>query len=118
MVNQELTTKEIVEKDFDTKLRGYDPDEVDAFLDAIIRDYDAFLTEINHLREENTMLEDKLQRAEKEQNSYTHPVNESAEMAMEQNEQVAQNTSNYDILKRLSNLEREVFGEKLNKGDE
>ncbi|HLR92812.1 MAG TPA: DivIVA domain-containing protein, partial [Atopostipes sp.] len=34
-----LTQREIVDKDFSKKVRGYDPEEVDEFLDIIIQDY-------------------------------------------------------------------------------
>ena len=35
-----LTTKDILEKDFKIDTRGYRPQEVDKFLDIIIRDYE------------------------------------------------------------------------------
>ena len=38
-----ITPKEIEEKDFSRKLRGYDEDEVDEFLDEIILDLQALL---------------------------------------------------------------------------
>lgn len=37
-----LTAKEILEKDFKQGFRGYDQDEVDKFLDLIIKDYENF----------------------------------------------------------------------------
>ena len=46
--------KDILDKKFKNKVRGYDPDEVDEFLDGIIRDYEAFTNEIDRLKEENT----------------------------------------------------------------
>ena len=48
--------KDILDKKFKNKVRGYDPDEVDEFLDGIIRDYEAFTNEIDRLKEENTKL--------------------------------------------------------------
>ena len=36
----ELTTKDILEKEFKIDTRGYRPQEVDKFLDIIIRDYE------------------------------------------------------------------------------
>ncbi|MHA0856089.1 DivIVA domain-containing protein [Paenibacillus sp. CMAA1364] len=39
----------IHEKEFNNKLRGYDPDEVDAFLDEIIKDYERFYATISDL---------------------------------------------------------------------
>ena len=39
-----LTGKEILEKDFKVDTRGYRPQEVDKFLDLVIRDYDTFMS--------------------------------------------------------------------------
>lgn len=41
----------IHQKDFQIKFRGYDPDEVDAFLDEIIKDYSQFYAVISDLLE-------------------------------------------------------------------
>ncbi|WP_223901759.1 DivIVA domain-containing protein [Lactobacillus laiwuensis] len=38
----QLSTKDILKKQFRTKVKGLDPDEVDAFLDKVIADYDTF----------------------------------------------------------------------------
>ncbi|SEI49734.1 DivIVA domain-containing protein [Alkalibacterium gilvum] len=97
-----MTQKEILEKDFKTKMRGYDPTEVDEFLDVVIRDYDDFQKEIEQLKAENDRLLDK--------------VDEQAKQMSTQNSSSSQTNSaisNFDILKRLSNLERHVFGSKL-----
>ena len=37
-----LSTQDILKKQFRTKVKGIDPDEVDAFLDQVIADYDTF----------------------------------------------------------------------------
>ena len=37
-----LTGKDILEKEFKIDTRGYRPQEVDKFLDVIIRDYEEF----------------------------------------------------------------------------
>lgn len=39
----ELSPKEILAEKFTKNVRGYDPDEVDAFLDKVILDYQSFL---------------------------------------------------------------------------
>ncbi|MFB5265219.1 DivIVA domain-containing protein [Paenibacillus enshidis] len=39
----------IHQKQFKTKMRGYDPDEVDAFLDEVIKDYERFYANIADL---------------------------------------------------------------------
>ncbi len=97
----QLTAKDILEKDFKSGFRGYDQDDVDKFLDVVIKDYENFENEIDHLRQENTRLRREMDRMSEQQKrqqtrSQTQPGN-----------------TNYDILKRLSNLEKHVFGSKL-----
>jgi DivIVA domain-containing protein len=89
-----LTAKDILEKEFKTSMRGYKQEEVDQFLDLIIKDYEAFQSQIEELKLENTRLKKQLEET-KRQN--VQPVG----------------TTNFDILKRLSNLEKHVFGNKL-----
>lgn len=96
-----LTSKDILEKDFKTAMRGYNQEEVDEFLDIIIQDYDAFKVEIERLQQEI----DRLKKAPAEQ-----PKTRSVQAVP--NHQV-----NYDVLKRLSNLEKAVFGKKFAESD-
>ena len=101
-----LTQREIVDKDFKTKLRGYDSEEVDEFLDLIIQDYKSFQDEIDELKTEVERLVGELDETSK-QSDYRV-----------QNQGTNQSTvTNFDILKRLSNLERHVFGSKLDEED-
>lgn len=90
----QLTSKDILEKDFKTAMRGYNQEEVDEFLDIIIKDYKVFQKKIEELQLEN-------ERLRKNSNQMR------TRAAVQPNHQV-----NYDILKRLSNLEKEVFGRK------
>jgi DivIVA domain-containing protein len=88
-----LTAKEILEKDFKASLRGYNHDQVDQFLDLVIKDYETFHQEYEKLEQENLRLKKQFE----EQQRKTTPAG----------------NMNYDILKRLSNLEKHVFGSKL-----
>ena len=97
-----LTQREIVDKDFDTKLRGYDPEEVDEFLDLIIQDYKSFQDEIDGLKADVDRLIEDLDESSKQ--SDVRAQSQSANQST---------VTNFDILKRLSNLERHVFGSKL-----
>lgn len=97
----QLSGKDIFEKEFKTAMRGYSQDQVDEFLDLVIQDYDAFNQEIKRLQQEN----EKLRKSSTEQHTRTR--------APQQNTQV-----NYDVLKRLSNLEKAVFGKKLSNSAE
>jgi DivIVA domain-containing protein len=91
-----LTAKDILEKEFKTGVRGYKQEDVDKFLDLIIKDYATFHQEVEDLQQDNLRLRKQLEDTSKRQ-------------------QVAQpaGTTNFDILKRLSNLEKQVFGNKL-----
>ncbi|AWI12657.1 MULTISPECIES: cell division regulator GpsB [Bacillaceae] len=93
--NIQLTPKDILEKEFKTSMRGYNQEEVDKFLDIIIKDYENFNKEIETLVFENQKLKKQLEEARRQ------PVQTTG-------------ATNFDILKRLSNLEKHVFGNKLN----
>lgn len=93
--------KEILEKEFKTSMRGYNQTEVDEFLDVVIRDYEAFQSEINNLRSENDRLVNKLDETSRGGSSSVSGGGSTTTV------------TNFDILKRLSNLERHVFGSKL-----
>ncbi|OIJ11203.1 cell division protein DivIVA [Anaerobacillus alkalilacustris] len=93
----QLSPKEILEKEFKTSLKGYNQDEVDKFLDTVIKDYEQFQKRIELLENENAKLK---KEAEKNTEQQTR-------------QGVTQGNTNYDILKRLSNLEKHVFGNKL-----
>ncbi|MFD1038649.1 cell division regulator GpsB [Virgibacillus byunsanensis] len=90
----QLTGKEILEKNFKTAMRGYHQEEVDEFLDTVIQDYEAFQQEIEQLRQENDRLKKQSDNTRTRSTTPNHQVN-------------------YDILKRLSNLEKSVFGKKF-----
>ncbi|NRD80525.1 cell division regulator GpsB [Bacillus sp. BRMEA1] len=92
-----LTAKDILEKEFKTGVRGYKQEEVDKFLDLVIKDYGTFHQEIEDLQQENLRLRKQLEEASKRQQPVAQPAG----------------TTNFDILKRLSNLEKHVFGNKL-----
>lgn len=95
-----LTVKQILDQDFKSSLRGYNPDEVDKFLDMIIQDYESFNRRIEELEQENEQYRRNARRVQ-EQTHKQPPV------------QPAMQGTNYDILQRLSRLEKEVFGNKL-----
>jgi len=98
-----LTAKDILEKDFKTSVRGYKPEDVDKFLDLIIKDYETFHQTIEDLQHE-------IMRLKKQ-------ADDSSSYRRQQPSQPLQpttGTTNFDILKRLSNFEKHVFGSKLN----
>ncbi|WP_099158322.1 cell division regulator GpsB [Virgibacillus ndiopensis] len=94
----QLNGKDILEKNFKTAMRGYNQEEVDEFLDTIIQDYEAFEQEIDRLKQENERLKKQSDQTRTRSTAPNHQVN-------------------YDILKRLSNLEKAVFGKKYADAD-
>ncbi|WP_290490834.1 MULTISPECIES: cell division regulator GpsB [unclassified Aerococcus] len=103
MADRNLTTKDILQKEFKPALRGFNTEEVDEFLDLIIRDYESYEKEIASLKNE-------LERAK-----HSTGLSESGRQATNQRSKSttvpqSKGTTNYDILRRLSKLEKAVFG--------
>lgn len=100
-----FSARDILQKEFKTKVRGYDPVEVDEFLDNVIKDYETYNQELLALKEENHRLVNKVDQLTQNQATLSR---------MKQTESPkATGVTNFDILKRLSNLEKHVFGSKL-----
>lgn len=55
-----LTPLDIHNKEFSKKMRGYDEDQVNEFLDQIIKDYEALIRENKELQNKVASLEDRL----------------------------------------------------------
>lgn len=98
-----LTPGEILNHDFKIDARGYRPQEVDKYLDMIIRDYTEYnniikdlKSQINDLTSDNYTLKQEI-RALKEELSV-------------QSEETNKQVTNIDLLKRISNLEKIVYG--------
>ena len=109
MANLIYSPKDILQQEFKTKMRGYDPVEVDEFLDNIIKDYESYNKEILALQEENDRLTAKIDQLSK---------NQAIASRVQQEAPKSQTVTNFDMLKRLSNLEKEVFGKKLDRESE
>ncbi|MBF1211606.1 MAG: cell division regulator GpsB [Granulicatella sp.] len=108
MARISLSTKDILQKQFKRSFRGFDIEEVDAFLDLIIRDYDTFQKEISFLQAENERLLTKVDELSRQ--ATVSKVNRSSNVS-------SSGVTNFDILKRLSNLEKHVFDSKLEEGN-
>ena len=101
-----LTPEDIYEKDFKVDARGYRPQEVDNFLDLIIKDYGEFIKiihayekEYQTLSKENRELKNEIRRLETK---------------LEEEETVSSSggqsrVSNIDLLRRISQLEKIVY---------
>lgn len=98
----ELTTNDILEKEFKIDARGYRPQEVDKYLDIIIKDYTEYEklirkydNELRSVLEENAKLKSEIRNLK------------STLSVAENNKGV----TNVDILRRLGELEKIVYGE-------
>lgn len=100
-----LTPDDILEKEFKIDTRGYRLKEVDSFLDLIISDYNTFIEIIKKQEREKDELTDEVLRLKQELRDANVNV-EIAKMSSHETNSV----SNVDILKRLSNLEKVIFG--------
>ena len=97
-----LTPKDILEKEFKIDTRGYRPQEVDQFLDLVIKDYVDFeattkrlVTEIKALESDNAKLKAEIRN-----------LKASLDIANSN-----KGVTNVDLLKRISDLEKVVYGE-------
>jgi len=105
MINSEieLSSKDILSKEFKIDTRGYRPQEVDRFLDIIIKDYETYnrilkeaIKERQELIDENIALKQDLRNLRAKLELVANTSNDSS-------------SSTADVLRRLSNLEKIVY---------
>lgn len=101
-----LTPQEILEKEFKIDARGYRPQEVDKFLDMVIRDYAEYISIIKKLEKDIKDLTDDNIKLKQE----IRKLNEELTARKEANNDSKSNITNLDLLKRISQLEKVVFG--------
>lgn len=106
-----FTAKDIFDQDFKREVRGYSKDEVNEFLDDVIKDYETYAALVKELREENARLREELAQKAQEtpQTPQTSPIVSTATQEFPQ----VTTATNFDILKRLNRLEKEVFGKQI-----
>jgi len=101
-----LTGKDILEKEFKIDTRGYRPQEVDKFLDIIIRDYEEFFAIIKDIEnEKKDLIEDNIKLKQEIRNLRT-----KLSVLQEEGSSSNSGVSNSDLLRRLSNLEKIIYG--------
>ena len=98
-----LSAKEILEKDFKIDARGYRMQEVDKFLDLVIRDYNEFTSIIDQLEEEKEQLLNDIMRLKQE----IRTIKTNLEVVKGKGER---EITNVDIIRRISQLEKYVYG--------
>ena len=100
----ELSPQDILEKEFKIDTRGYRLKEVDQFLDTIIGDYEKFYTIINDLEKEKADLLGEIMNLKQELRN----LKANAEIIGKNNDMPE--VTNVDLLRRLSKLEKMVYG--------
>jgi len=98
-----LTSRDILEKEFKIDTRGYRPQEVDRYLDIIIKDYEEMKSIINDLeRDKKELLEDNIRLKQDIRNLRT-----KLDVLTENSDDGV--TTSADVLRRLSNLEKYIY---------
>ena len=99
-----LKPQDILEKEFKIDTRGYRLKEVDQFLDTIIGDYEQFLSIISNLEKEKADLMAEIMSLKQELR------NSKLSMEVVKNNVDNSDVTNVDIMRRLSQLEKMVYG--------
>ena len=97
-----LTMQSILEKEFKVDARGYRMQEVDQFLDIIIRDYNEYNNIIKRLLEERKSLDMENANLKQEVRDLKSTIDtlKSGEKEI----------TNVDLLRRISQLEKIILG--------
>lgn len=90
--------------DFKIDARGYRPQEVDKVLDMVISDYKAYDRKIKTLEDRITMLNEEILDLKHKLRS----ANEREEILKSSDKEI----TNIDLLQRISNLEKIIYGKK------
>ena len=98
-----FSAKDIFEQEFGREVRGYSKVEVDEFLDDVIKDYETYAALVKSLRQEIAELKEELSRKPESATVQAEPLEMTSTTSM----------TNFDILKRLNRLEKEVFGKQI-----
>ena len=97
-----LSSRDILEKEFKIDTRGYCMQEVDRFLDVIIKDYEEMNSMIRALAEDKKeLVEDNIRLKQEVRNLRT-----KLEVITDNN---GEGSSTADVLRRLSNLEKYIY---------
>lgn len=97
-----LSSRDILEKEFKIDTRGYCMQEVDRFLDVIIKDYEEMNSIIRSLSaEKKELVEDNIRLKQEVRNLRTKldVVTDGS----------GEGSSTADVLRRLSNLEKYIY---------
>ena len=132
----QLNPQSILKKQFRTKMKGYDSDEVDSYLDTIISDNSTFATiiedlqtQISNLKAQQKQqtskstapkLDFKNEEIEDDVKTYTpQKVQKAAVSNLNEDKEAPELTTNVAMIQRISTLERKVYNleQRMNQQD-
>ena len=111
-----LTPMDINNKEFKRGIRGYNPDEVDEFLDEVVENYEELYKENSRLKETVTRLKDKVDHYERLEATIQNTLllaQNAAEQAKESSQKEADlivNNANETAQKILDKAHSDVIG--------
>lgn len=97
-----LTMQDILEKEFKIDARGYRLQEVDKFLDIIIKDYNEYNNIVRSLEKEKRILLEENQALRNEVRNLKSSI-DAAKIGEKE-------ITNVDLLRRISQLEKIILG--------
>ncbi|WP_241993346.1 DivIVA domain-containing protein [Streptococcus australis] len=100
-----ITSLEIKDKTFSTKFRGFDPEEVDEFLDIVVRDYEDLVRNNHEMERHIRSLEERLSYFDEMKDSLSQSVLIAQDTA-ERVKQAAQDRSNNIIQQAEQDAQR------------
>ncbi len=101
-----LSSKDILEKDFKIDARGYRLQEVDKFLDIIIKDYNEYNSIIKEIATMNSKLVSENESLKQEVRNLKSDLE-----ALKYSEK---EVTNVDLIRRVSQLEKIILGKENN----
>ena len=110
-----ITPLDIENKKFSKKVKGYDVDEVDDFLDDLTEDYEKIYKEASEAREKIATLESQLERYQGLEDTLQNTLimaqttaEEAKKVAMDQAEQIVKTAQN-DAKSAVDELNQEIL---------
>ena len=110
-----ITPLDIENKKFSKKVKGYDVDEVDDFLDDLTEDYEKIYKEASEAREKISSLESQLERYQGLEDTLQNTLimaqttaEEAKKVAMDQAEQIVKTAQN-DAKSAVDELNQEIL---------
>lgn len=121
-----LSSDDILKKQFKVKVKGYDSEEVDSYLDQVISDYDTFESIVEDLYGQIGKLQRELMEAKKGKESVSAPQDSSVDNDVKtyrptrqqvntenpqgtSHQEDSESSTNMAIIQRISTLERKVY---------